>query len=232
MGSKYLITYFITLVSFFSSLFFFLFTELDAVLQHLGQSAAPSGPHDADTSDTSANESEASHPRRRMRSKRTFKMKKIWEAEEVGRFFVTGATDAAGGPSHFYCRICRKDVSVLSHGPHEVLRHFQSVKLFARDQRLRLETPAWRVLDFEGNPLSESELERRRELILPGLLVFLDREYSFVEDLSVDDSGAPDAMLPLLANVSSQIEVLQLGGPYELLHQLWSQFTLTAIRVN
>ena len=46
------------------------FTELDAVLQHLGESAARSGPPVADTSDTSADESEASHPRRGVRSKR------------------------------------------------------------------------------------------------------------------------------------------------------------------
>ena len=98
-------------------------------------------------------------------------------ANEVGQFFVTGATDAAGKPSHFYCRVCRKDVSVLTHGPHEILRHYQGVKHFARDQRLRLETPGWMVLDFEGNPLSESELERRREHILRGPLVVRDREY-------------------------------------------------------
>ena len=68
-------------------------------------------------------------------------------------FFVTGATDGAGKPSHFYCQVCRKDVSVLTHGPHEILRHYQGVKHFARDQRLRLETPGWRALDFEENPL-------------------------------------------------------------------------------
>ena len=36
-----------------------MFTELDAVLQHLGQSSARFGPHVADTSGTSADESEA-----------------------------------------------------------------------------------------------------------------------------------------------------------------------------
>ena len=72
----------------------------------------------------------------------------------------------AGTPSRFYCRIRRQDVSVLRNGPHEVLRHFQCVKHFARDQRLRLETPDWRVLDFEGNRLSESELGRQRNRIL------------------------------------------------------------------
>ena len=48
----------------------------------------------------------------------------------------------------------------------------------------------------------------------------------------MDESGAPDAMLPVLAKVSSLIEVLRMGGPYELVHQLWSQFTLTASRMN
>ena len=150
----------------------------------------------------------------------------------MGRFFVTRATDAAGKPSHFFCHICLKDGSVLRHGPHEVLRHFQGVKHTARDQRLRLETPGWRVLDFEGNPLSESELERWKERILGCPLVIRDREYPFAEDVIADESGAPDATLPVLAKVSSLIELLQLGGPYELVYQLWSQFTLTASRMS
>ena len=211
---------------------FFLFTELDAVLQHLGQSTARPGVHAVETNDSSPDESEASHSRRRVRLKRTFKMKKVWGANEVGQFFVIGATDAAGKPSHFYCRVCRKDVSVLTHGPHEILRHYQGVKHFARDQRLRLETPRWRVLDFEGNPLSESELERRREHILRGPLVVRDREYPFAKDLIIDESGAPDATLPVVAKVSSLIETLRLSGPYELVSQLWSHFTLIASRVN
>ena len=103
---------------------------------------------------------------------------------------------------------------------------------FARDQRLRLETPGWRVLDFEGNPLSESELERRRVQILGGPLVVRDREYPFAEDLIIDESGSPDATLPVVTKVSSLIETLRLGGPYELVGQLWSQFTLIASRVN
>ena len=209
-----------------------LFTELDAVLKHLGQNTVHPGVHAVETSDSSADESEASHPRRRVRSKRTFKMKKAWGANEVGQFFVTGATDAAGKPSHFYCRVCRKDVSVLTHGPHEILRHYQGVRHFARDQRLGLETPGWRVLDFEGNPLSETELERRQEQILGGPLVVRDREYLFAEDLNIDESGSPDATLPVVTKVSSLIDSLRLGGPYELVGQLWSQFTLIASRVN
>ena len=119
----------------------------------MGKSTARPGVHAVETSDSSADESEAGHSRRRVRSKRTFKMKKVWRANEVGQFFVTGATDAAGKPSHFYCRVCRKDVSVLTHGPQEILRHYQGVKHFARDQRLRLETPGWRVLVSKETPL-------------------------------------------------------------------------------
>ena len=79
------------------------------------------------------------------------------------------------------------------------------MKHFTRDQRLKLETPGWRVVDFEGNPLTESELERRRESILRGPLVIRDREYPFAEDLIVDDSGVPDAKLTVLAKVSSLV---------------------------
>ena len=227
MGINCLTTFFMAFVFILCSLYF-LFGELDAVLQRLGHGSAPLSPHVAYTSDKSADESEASHPRQRVRSKRTFKKKKVWAADEFGRFFVTGFIDAAGKPSQYHCRICRKDVSVLTHGPHEVLKHFQGVKYFACDQRLRLETPGWRVMDFEENPLTESELERRRGSIVRGRLVIRDREYLFAEDLIVDDYGAPDARLSVLSKVSSLVEVLRLGGSYELVHQLWSQLTLTA----
>ena len=38
--------------------------------------------------------------------------------------------------------------------------------------------------------------------------------------------------MPVVAKVSSLIEILRLGGPYELVNQLWSQLTLIASRVN
>ena len=88
---------------------------------------------------------------------------------------MTGPSDAANMPSPFYFRLCRKNVSVLTHGHHEVLRHFQGRPHFAREQRLRLETPGWRMRDFQGNPLRENELERQREKIHKGPLVVRDR---------------------------------------------------------
>ena len=131
----------------------FLLVELNEVLDRLRQGPSQS-PQRAEMSDTSGDETDASQGRRKVLSKKTYRMKKVYAALELGRFFVTGASDAANMPSHFYCRLCRKNVSVLTHGHHEVLRHFQGRRHFARDQRLRLETPGWRVLDFQGNPLT------------------------------------------------------------------------------
>ena len=147
-------------------------------------------------------------------------------ADELGRFFVTGPRHASGKPSQFYCRICRKDMSVMTHGVHEILRHYQGTKHFPRDQRLRLVTPVWRVLDFESNVTREKKVEWQRERILRAPQVVRDREYPFSEDVIVDSSGSVDASLPVLAKDSA------LGGSYELVHQLWSQFTLIARQVN
>ena len=41
-----------------------------------------------------------------------------------------------------------------------------------------------------------------------------------------------DPNLGVMAKVSSLIEVLRLGGSYELVYHLWAQFTLSAVRVN
>ena len=47
-----------------------------------------------------------------------------------------------------------------------------------------------------------------------------------------DASGNTDPQLPVLAKVSSLVDVLQLGGSYELVERLWERFALTASRVN
>ena len=184
------------------------------------------------TTDTSGDESDAGEPRRRLRSRKSYKMKRAWGTSDVGQFFVTVPTDVATKPSHFYCRICREDVSVLTHGHHEILRHFQGSKHFPGDQSLRLETPGWEVLDYEGNITSPAEVERQREKIMRAPLVVRDREYPFSEEVIVDETGAVDPNLGVMAKVSSLIEVLRLGGSSELVYRLWAQFTLSAVRVN
>ena len=123
-------------------------------------------------------------------------------------------------------------MSVLTHGHHEVLRHFQGSHHFVRDHRLRLETPGWRVLDFHGNPLSEDELERQREKIRTSPLVVRDREHPFAEDLIADEAGVVDRQLPVLTKVSCLVDALKTGGSYGLIEKLWAQLVLTARPVN
>ena len=80
--------------------------------------------------------------------------------------------------------------------------------------------------------MSPAEVEREREKIMRASLVVRDREYPFSEDVIVDETGAVDPNLGVMAKVSSLIEVLLLGGSYEIVYRLWAQFTLSAVRVN
>ena len=48
----------------------------------------------------------------------------------------------------------------------------------------------------------------------------------------MDSSGSFDVSLPVLSKVSALVEALCLGRSYELVHQLWPQFTLIAGQVN
>ena len=197
----------------------FLLIELNEVLDRVNQGTSQS-PQRVETPDTSGDETDASQGRRKVLSKKTYRTKKVYAATELGRFFVTGPLDAVNMPSHFYCRLCQKNVSVLTHGHHEVLRHFQGRRHFARDQRLRLETPGWRVLDFQGNPLTEDELERQREKIQKGPLVVRDREHPFAEDLISDEAGVIDPQLPVLTKMSCLVDGLKMGGSYGLMEKL------------
>ena len=100
---------------------------------------------------------------------------------------------------------------MLNHGHQEILRQFQGSKHFPRDQRLRLETPGWGVLDYESNAMSPAEVERQREEIMRALLVVRDRKYPSSEDVIVDETGAVDPNLGITAKVSTLIEMLRLG---------------------
>ena len=212
-------------------IFVFLLAELNEVLDRLKQGPSQS-PQRVETSDTSGDEKDASQGRRKILSKKTFRIKKVYAATELGRFIVTGTSDAANMPSHFYCRLCRKNVSVLTHGHHEMLRHFQGRRHFARDQRLRSETTGWRVLDSQGKPWSADELERQREKIQKGPLVVRICEHPFAEDLITDDAGVIDLQLPVLAKVLCLVDAMKMGGSYGLVEKLWAQFVLTAGPVN
>ena len=76
------------------SSFAWLFTGLDDVLgrmERMEQSPSRIVPHTSQTTDTIGDETEKSEPRRRVRSKRTYKMNKVWGADELRHFFCDWA---------------------------------------------------------------------------------------------------------------------------------------------
>ena len=80
--------------------------------------------------------------------------------------------------------------------------------------------------------MSPAEVERQREKILRAPLVVRDREYPFSEDVIVDETGAVEPNLGVMAKVLSLIELLRLGGSYEFVYRLWAQFILSVVPVN
>ena len=107
-------------------------TELNEVLNRLEQGSSQS-PQIVETSETSGDETGTSKERRKILSKKTFSLKKVYAATELGKFFVTGPSHATNVRGHFNCRVRRKNVSVVTHGHLEKLRHFQGSPHFARD---------------------------------------------------------------------------------------------------
>ena len=101
----------------------FKLTELNEKLDRLDQGPSLSPQWAPERFDTNGDESDNSMNRRKVSSAKNLRMKKSYGADELGKFFVTGPTDAANKPNHFYCRIYRKDGSVLTHGHYEVLKH-------------------------------------------------------------------------------------------------------------
>ena len=121
---------------------------------------------------------------------------------------------------------------MLAQGLYQIFRDFHGSRHFPRDQRLRLETLGWRVLDSNENPFSDDEVERNRETILLARLVKHDHEGVFTKYSLVDESGAADPNLPALARVSFPMEILQVGSRYELAERLWSPFMLTSSQID
>ena len=80
--------------------------------------------------------------------------------------------------------------------------------------------------------MSPAEAERQREKVMRAPLVVRDRSTHFLKTSCLTKTGSVDPNLGVMAIVSSLIEVLRLGGSYELVCRLRAQFTLSAVRVN
>ena len=80
-------------------------TELNGILDRLGQGPSRCPQRTPETSDTSEDESDKSKGRRKVLSEKTFRMKKSYGADELWKCFATGPKDAAVKPRHFCFRV-------------------------------------------------------------------------------------------------------------------------------
>ena len=117
-----------------------MFIEFDEKLDKLQQGSFQTEHRVAETTDTSWDECDAYAWTKEVLYKKTLKLECLNIQRPCG-LFVTGLTGLVAKRSPFYRQICRRAVSVLTHGSFEILRRYQGAKHLATKERLCLDTP-------------------------------------------------------------------------------------------
>ena len=110
--------------------------------------------------------------------------------------FVSGASN--GSASHFHCMICKRDVSMLSRGAREFVRHYSGDRHWSRDVAYRVQQ-GLPVFDQLMKPLELTSEERAAYLEQD--VVDKDEGFSFPEDL-LPACTRVDSTIPLLTMVT------------------------------
>ena len=158
-------------------------------------------------------------PKKRKYSKRNLLNRRMLSAHESFKDFVTGAK--SGSDERFFCRICKRDVTIRTHGVSEIIRHFGSVGHWRRDvtYRVHMDMPVYNKL-LEPITLTETQLAENRARPFEDL----GGEFPYPEDL-VAKHAHPGSKVPLMTLVSCVCELLRRGGDFFLLRHLWGHFT-------
>ena len=218
------------------SSFAWFFKRLDGLLgrvKHMEQSSSRAAPHIVETTDTSGDETEGREPQKRVRSKGTYKMKKVW-----------------GGGGWVEPLICDWANRRIRETQSFLLQHLQRGFVCHETWSTRDLVPlpgdqglSTRPASSVGNSGLASAWfwrqphEKRRSWAaagadLEGSISSERQRISFFRRPDRWQFGLVDVSYPVLAKVSALVETLRLGGSYELVHQLWSQFTRIARQVN
>ena len=108
------------------------------------------------------------------------------------RFFISGPADPIHNPHMVWCHMCKKNFSIKSKGPLEILRHHRTEKHLRRDQRWRYEhlrsvdpvsgTIQHRVRGRNGKILSKIELARELPKFIHKELIDIGERFPFYDD--------------------------------------------------
>ena len=139
---------------------------------------------------------------------------------EIPRLFVCGRAD--GTANGFHCRVCRKDISMLSHGEAEIYRHFLAKCHYKLDRRYRFaHEDAIYTRSQDRVAVSDINDDLRQEILSVGVIE-LGPSYPLVGDKLVVAPVLPK-VVPLDTLMNCLLELLRFGGSHSLFRRLWGQ---------
>ena len=150
------------------------------------------------------------------------------------RSFISGPADPLQNPHMVWCHICKKNFSIKSKGPYEILRHHRTERHLRRDQRWRYEhlrstgpitgKTQHRVRGGNGKLLTKVELAKELPKFKNVELVDIGERFPFYEDFV---KGSTTALVTPEARTKTQLclfgDFIKTQGDLMVLRNLWSR---------
>ena len=149
------------------------------------------------------------------------------------RSFISGPADPLNNPLMVWCHICKKNFSIKSKGPYEILRHHRTDRHLRRDQRWRYEhlrsvdpvsgKVQHRVRGANGKILTKIELANQLPKFIKAELVDIGERFPFYEDFI---RGTTTALVTQEARVKTQLclvgDFIKTLGDLSVLRNMWA----------
>ena len=150
------------------------------------------------------------------------------------RSFISGPADPVHNPHMVWCHMCKKNFSIRSKGPLEILRHHRTERHLRRDQRWRYEhlksvdpvsgKVRHRVRGHNGKVLTTIDLAKELPKFIHTDLVDVGERFPFYDDFvqgRTTDLVSPESRAKLQLSIVG--DFLQTQGDFSLLKSLWSR---------
>ena len=152
------------------------------------------------------------------------------------RSFISGPADPVHNPHMVWCHVCKKNFSIKTKGPFEILRHHRSERHLRRDQRWRNEhlrsvDPVTgkiqhRVRGRNGKLLTKIELAKELPKFIHAELVDLGERFPFYDDFI---RGRTTPLITPESRARTQLNIvsdfLQTEGDLGTLRNLWARIS-------
>ena len=150
------------------------------------------------------------------------------------RSFISGPADPLHNPHMVWCHICKKNFSIKSKGPYEILRHHRTERHLRRDQRWRYEhlrstdpitgKTQHRVRGGNGKLLTKVELAKELPKFKNVELVDIGERFPFYNEFI---KGSTTALVTPEARIKTQLclvgDFIRTQGDLMVLRNLWSR---------